>query len=171
VSPETSDFDAVFAALAQGRVRYLVVGGVAVVLHGYPRFTADLDLMLALDQANVRAAIAALSSLGYRPRAPVAAMDLADPEKRREWIEDKGLVVLSLWSPERPATDIDLFVVEPLPFEPAYARAVQVSLGPVAARVAAIPDLIRLKQQAGRPQDRDDIERLEEILARGSERG
>jgi hypothetical protein len=40
--------------------------------------------------------------------------------------------------------DIDLFVVEPLPFEPAYARAVQVSLGPVATRVAAIPDLIRL---------------------------
>jgi hypothetical protein len=43
-----------FAALGQAQARYLVVGGVAVVLHGHPRFTADLDLVVALDPDNVR---------------------------------------------------------------------------------------------------------------------
>lgn len=170
VSWAGSDFEIVFAALEQRRVRYLVVGGVAVVLHGYPRFTADLDLLVALDPANASAAMEALVSLGYRPRAPVAAMEFADPEKRRVWIEEKGLVVFSLWSPERPATEIDVFVAEPFPFEPAFERATRVSLGPLVVRVAAIPDLIQLKEQAGRPKDHDDIEKLRAILAQGGDR-
>ncbi|MBN2573633.1 MAG: hypothetical protein JXP73_03645 [Deltaproteobacteria bacterium] len=171
MSSAASDFDLVFAALEQRKVRYLVVGGVAVVLHGYPRFTADLDLIVDFDRANVTAAIEALTSLGYRPRAPVAAMDFADPEKRREWIEDKGVVVFSLWSPEHPATEVDLFVAEPFPFAPACRRATRVALGPLSVPVAAIPDLIGLKEKAGRPKDRDDIEKLREILAQGGGRG
>lgn len=159
-----SDFDQIFAALEQRRVRYLVVGGVAVVLHGHPRFTADLDLIVALDPPNVAAAMEALSSLGYRPRAPVAAREFADPKKRREWIQEKGLVVFSLWSPEHPATEIDLFVAEPFPFDPAFERAARLSLGSSSVTVAAIPDLIALKQRAGRGKDREDIEMLRRIL-------
>ena len=163
-----SDFDIVFAALGERHVRYLVVGGVAVVLHGYPRFTADLDLIVALDDSNVRAAMEALTSLGFRPRAPVGALEFADPNKRREWIQDKGLVVFSLWSPDHPATEIDVFVEEPFPFTPAFERATRVSLGSLSVRVAAIPDLILLKQRAGRPKDLDDIEKLREITERES---
>lgn len=159
-----SDFDQIFATLEQRRVRYLVVGGVAVVLHGHPRFTADLDLIVALDPPNVAAAMEALSSLGYRPRAPVAAREFADPKQRREWIQEKGLVVFSLWSPEHPATEIDLFVAEPFPFDPAYERAARLSLGSSSVTVAAIPDLITLKQRAGRGKDREDIEILRRIL-------
>jgi hypothetical protein len=59
----------ILAALNEARVRYVVVGGVAVVLHGHLRFTADLDLVLALDRDNVLAALAALQGLGFRPRA------------------------------------------------------------------------------------------------------
>jgi hypothetical protein len=106
----------------------------------------------------------ALSSLGYRPRAPVAAREFADPKKRREWIQEKGLVVFSLWSPEHPATEIDLFVAEPFPFDPAYERAARLSLGSSSVTVAAIPDLITLKQRAGRGKDREDIEMLRRIL-------
>jgi hypothetical protein len=51
VPTPSSDFEAVFAALQQAGVHHLVVGGVAVVFHGYPRFTADLDLVVALDRA------------------------------------------------------------------------------------------------------------------------
>jgi hypothetical protein len=162
-----SDFDLVFAALEKRQVRYLVVGGVAVVLQGYPRFTADLDLIVALDHSNVTAAMEALTSLSFRPRAPVGALELADPEKRREWIRDKGLVVFSLWSPAHPATEIDVFVEEPFPFAPAFERATRVSLGSISVRVAAIPDLILLKQRAGRPKDLDDIQKLLEILGEG----
>jgi predicted nucleotidyltransferase len=159
-----SDFDLILAALEQRRVRYLVVGGVAVVLHGCPRFTADLDLVVALDRPNVVAAMEALSSLGYRPRAPVPGLDLADAEKRRAWVRDKGLTVFGLWSPAHPATEVDLFVEEPFPFDEAYARSVRVALGPADVSVASVADLIDLKRKAGRPKDEEDIRRLEEML-------
>ena len=74
------DFERVFAALEARGVRYLVVGGVAVVLHGHPRFTADLDLVLALDPQNLASAIAALEGLGLRPRAPVRLADFANAD-------------------------------------------------------------------------------------------
>ncbi|HVK86514.1 MAG TPA: nucleotidyl transferase AbiEii/AbiGii toxin family protein [Kofleriaceae bacterium] len=160
---EPSDFDEIFGALQAANVRYLVVGGVAVVLHGMPRFTADLDLIIALDEPNVRAAMSALGALGYRPRPPVPAEHLADPAIRRSWIDEKGLTVFSLWSPEHPATEIDVFVEEPFPFAPAYARALHVDLGSTEVTVASIADLIGLKRAAGRPKDLADIAALEAL--------
>jgi len=171
VAAAESDFDIVLGALEERRVRYLVVGGVAVVLHGYARFTADLDLVIALDPPNVTAAMEALASLGYRPRAPVAALDFADPDKRREWIRDKGLTVLGLWSPKYPATEVDVFVEEPFAVDEALARATRAQLGATTIVVASIADLIELKRKAGRPKDLDDIEKLQEILAQGRGNG
>jgi hypothetical protein len=170
VAMAESDFDLVFAALTKRKVRYLVVGGVAVVLHGVPRFTADIDLVLALDTANVLAALDALAGLAYMPRAPVPLLDFADPSSRRSWIEDKALTVFSLWSPDHPATEIDLFIAEPFPFEEVFARATQVDLGENQVTVASIADLIELKRRADRPQDREDIQRLL-ALAEGENRG
>jgi len=157
---DSSDFDEIFSVLERAAVRYLVVGGVAVVLHGVPRLTADLDLVIALDESNVLAAVAALDSLGYRPRAPVDGRELADPVVRRSWIEDKGLVVLSFWSPIHPVTEVDVFVEEPFPFEEAYGRSIIADLGASKARVASIADLIAIKRRVGRPKDLADIEAL-----------
>jgi hypothetical protein len=171
VAAAESDFDIVLAALEERKVRYLVVGGVAVVLHGYARFTADLDLVIALDAPNITAAMEALSSLGYRPRAPVAALDFADPDKRRKWIGEKGLTVLGLWSPNYPATEVDVFVEEPFAVDEALARATRAKLGESTIMVASIPDLIDLKRKAGRPKDLEDIEKLQELLALGQGNG
>jgi hypothetical protein len=165
VTMPTSDFEAVFAALQSAGVRYLVVGGVAVVLQGYPRFTADLDLVVSLDRENLLGLVDALSTLGYRPREPVPAAALADAETRRLWIQEKDLTVFSFWSPGHPATEIDVFVTEPFPIEPALARALRVQLGALTVPVASIPDLIFLKRQSARTKDLDDIQALEAILA------
>ena len=154
------DLEAILTALGESGTRYLVVGGVALVLHGHPRFTADLDLVLSLEQANLRSALGALRSLGYRPRAPVPMEQFADPAMRRSWIEEKGLTVFSLWSARFPATEIDLFVEEPFPFDAAYARALEADLGFGTVRVASIDDLIDMKQRAGRPKDLEDIAAL-----------
>jgi predicted nucleotidyltransferase len=56
-------------------------------------------------------------------------------------------------------------VRRPLPFEELWRRAEEVDLGAVAVRIAAIPDLIAMKRSVDRLQDREDIARLEEILA------
>ena len=155
-----SDFELIFEELNRGSVRYLVAGGVAVVLHGHPRFTADLDLIVGLEPENALAAVGALARLGYRPRAPVPAEAFADPVQRAEWARERGMAVFSLWSPEHPVTEVDLFVDPPIPFAEAYGRATWADLGGLRVAVASIEDLIDLKQRAGRPKDLEDIRLL-----------
>jgi hypothetical protein len=153
----------VLAALNTAGVRYLVVGGVAVVLHGHLRTTADLDLVVSLDPANARRAIDAVAALGYRSRAPVPAERFADAAERAAWISEKGLTVFSLWSDRLPGLELDLFVREPFDFEQAWARRVTVSLDTTTATVVGLQDLVALKRAAKRPQDLADVEALEAI--------
>lgn len=153
----------ILKSLFDARVRYVVVGGVAVVLHGHLRLTADLDLVVELKRENVLAAIEALTSLGYRPRPPVPAKQFADPEIRSQWAHEKDMVVFSLWSPSYPGTDVDLFVNEPFPFDSFRERARITDLYGVPIPIAAIPDLIAMKRESGRPEDLADIAALERI--------
>lgn len=164
---DRTSFEVIFEAL-EG-VRYLVVGGVAVVLHGHPRFTADLDLVVALEEANARAAMTALEGLGFRPRAPVSAQSFADASAREGWIRDKGLTVFSLWSPSWPGTEIDVFVAEPFAFDEAYARALRLTLDGVTVTVAGLDDLVLMKRRAGRPKDLADVAALEAIRRWGTD--
>lgn len=165
------EIEAVLGALNGARVRYLVVGGVAVVLHGYLRTTADLDLVLQLEQANVVRAMRALEALGYRPRAPVALEDFAAADKREAWMRDKGLVVFSLWSPAHATLEIDLFVAEPFDFDTVYSRAVRVPLERTEATLIGLEDLIALKKQVGRPRDAEDVAALEALRDARPEEG
>jgi hypothetical protein len=75
-----------FASLAAHDVRYLLVDGLAVNVHGIPRMTMDVDVIIALDPQNVDHFIAAAEELGLRPVLPVPLADLGDPAKRREWV-------------------------------------------------------------------------------------
>ena len=158
-----SGFEKLFADLNAHGVRYVVVVGVATVLHGYARLTADLDVIIDLERAAAENAMRAFTELGMRPRAPVDALDFADPDKRRAWIADKGMRVFSLHDPSDPFREVDVFVEELIPFSEVWQRAETMDLGSTTVRVASIRDLITLKRIAGRPQDLEDIEALEAI--------
>jgi hypothetical protein len=155
--------ETVFAALNAAGVRYLVVGGVAVVLHGHLRTTADLDLVAQLTSDNALRAVRSLATLGYRPRAPVPAEQFADATTRRTWLRDKGLTVFGLWSGRFPGLEVGLFVAEPFDFDQAYSRAVTVALDATTATIVSLPDLIALKREAGRPVDLADVEALQAL--------
>ena len=158
---QRTSVEALIQALNVGGVRYLIVGGLAVVAHGYVRFTADVDVVLDLDEDNLRRARTALAALGYRPRAPVAFDEFIDAAKRATWVREKGLTVFSLYSPEHLATEVDLFVQSPFDFADAYGRAVRIEVAAgVAATFVSLDDLLVLKQRAGRPQDTFDIQQL-----------
>lgn len=152
-----------FARLADAGVRFIVVGGVAVVLQGVARLTADIDLVLDLDPDNVRRAIHALQAHGLQPLAPVNALDFADSAKRQEWIDTKNLDVFSMRDPGNPLVTVDLFARAPLPFEDLWSRADVFTIQSRELRVACIADLIAMKRIAGRPQDLLDIEKLERL--------
>jgi hypothetical protein len=159
------DIEKVLGALNSAGVRYLVVGGVAVVLHGHLRTTANLDLVIQLERDNLLNAMRALTRLGYRPREPVVAEAFADEETRESWVREKGLTVFSLWSSDTPTLELDLFVREPFDFSEIRARALKVPLEHTYAWVVSLPDLIALKRQVRRPQDLQDIEALEALEA------
>lgn len=156
--------EAIARALDGAGVRYLVVGGVAVALHGYSRATYDLDLVVQLAPANVIAAFRALGALGYRPLVPVTAEQFADANIRQAWIDQKGMVVLNLASDRHRETNIDFFVTEPFDFDLEYERAYRQELAPgLVLRLAGIDVLIEMKRKAGRAKDLADIEELIKI--------
>ncbi len=160
-----TSIEAIFRALNTANVQYLIAGGLAVNAHGYLRFTKDVDFILRLVPDNIKLAFSALGKLGYRPNVPVTALQFSDPEQRQSWIRDKGMQVLQLWSDEHIETPVDIFVTEPFPFDDEYTRALVKPLyGDIEVRFVAIPALIRMKETAGREQDRIDIEHLRLLL-------
>jgi len=154
------EIEFLLTTLSEAGIRYVVVGGVAVVLHGYLRATADLDLVIGLDQPNVDAAIRTFSHLGLHPRAPVPLHAFADANQRKRWIDEKNLQVFSLWHPAMPGFEVDIFVEPPMPFEELFGRASRATIGNAEVPIAAIDDLIEIKRAAGRPRDVEDIEAL-----------
>ena len=157
--------ETIFRALNREDVRYLIAGGLAVVAHGYVRFTADIDLILDMEEKNLKKAIKAFDLLGYRPRPPVELKDFIYPEKRSVWIKEKGLTVFSLWNPDHPATEIDIFVESPVIFKKAYASGISFEIAEgVKATVLGVNDLISIKKNTGRAKDLDDIEKLTALI-------
>jgi len=161
---ESRSINAIIQSLNQHQVRYLIVGGLAVVAHGHIRFTADVDLVLAIDTPNLASAIGAIKSLGYIPRVPVAIEEFQNAESRRRWATEKQMKVFSLFSDVHPKTTIDLFLEPPFDFDGAFSRAIEIEVAPgIPARFCGFDDLIELKRQAGRPLDLDDIEKLRRL--------
>ena len=164
---EKSSIEQIVRALNEHQVRYLIVGGLAVVAHGYVRFTADVDIVLAFDETNLASAIQSFEKLQYSPRVPVAITEFLDAENRRQWAVDRHMTVFSLFSAAHAATEIDLFVESPFDFESAYANAARLEVAPgVLATFCSVIDLIALKARAGRANDLDDIAQLRHIISK-----
>jgi hypothetical protein len=161
---ELQSLEKIVGALNGAQVRYLIVGGLAVNAHGFVRPTKDVDLVIQLDYENIQAALTALATIDYHPFQPVTAKDMANPEKRREWRESKGMIVLKLWSDLHRETPVDVFIEEPFDFNREYARAKPQQLSDtLEAPTVALGTLLKMKAEAGRPRDQEDISALKEL--------
>lgn len=141
--------------LTEREVDFVVVGGVAVILQASPRFTKDLDICYAPEQANLDRLGAVLIELGARLRGV---------DEDLPFVPDGRLLrhtqILTLTTVDG---GLDL-LVEPdgSPGYPALRRrADQIDVDGIVVRVASVEDLIAMKRAAGRPQDLVDLEALE----------
>jgi hypothetical protein len=157
---DVTQVDSIFRALNEAQVRYLVVGGVAVIAHGYVRFTKDLDLVIGLEPENVARALAALESIRYRPLVPVPQLAFADPIQRERWITEKHMIVFQMLDIDEPRTRLDIFVREPFDFANEYAQAFWQEYRGQNVPFVRRDALFKMKLDAGRPQDLVDIDQI-----------
>ncbi len=151
-------------ALQDAGVRYLVVGGVAVNLHGHQRHTKDLDLVIGLEQENLLKGLRALEALGYRPRVPVKWEQFADPATREDWVTNRNMVVFQLWCDAHVETPIDIFVQEPFDFEEAWEEVDFKVIEDIRIPVLDLARLEWMKREAGRDHDLLDAAVLRDIM-------
>ncbi len=137
----------VCAALNETGSRYLVIGGVACVLHGYVRATTDVDILIERTHHNAENVLAALEGVGFG--------------FAREWTADEILKRPITVLGDDPA--IDIFTVAwRMKYEDAEPRSSIVEVDGVDIPLIGLDDLIQTKQ-TGRPLDAADVEALEEI--------
>jgi hypothetical protein len=153
-----------FRALNAHQVRYMVVGGLAMNLHGVPRLTMDVDLVVALDADNLRRFLAAATQLGLTPGVPVAAEELLRSEARRSWIEEKGMTAFPFKAPTPETPTVDILIDPSLISPTALERAQRRDVGGIEVFLIEIEDLIEMKRHAGRRQDQADVEQLQRMI-------
>lgn len=151
--------------LVQSKVDFVLVGGLAVALQGYQRVTMDVDVVLAMDEANLQNFISAAKSSGLRPTIPVPLESLAQPALIEQWFREKGMLAFSLRTNETKATVIDVLVRPVVPFEQLKRDASIIKVGALDIPVASIAHLIEMKSGTGRSKDMIDIEELRKIQA------
>lgn len=137
---KAASFHAIAHALDAANVRFIVVGGLAVIAYGYLRVTRDADIVIELMPENIGAAFEALHDIGYRPSVPITAAQFSDPQLRRQWHEEKHMQVLQFWSD----TKLDVFLEHPFDFATEWQSAKTATTGPHATAVRASPAFPRL---------------------------
>ncbi len=158
MSPVELDAERILRALVARGVDFVVIGGIAAVLHGSARNTFDLDVCFATDDVNLHALGDVLVELGARLRGVPDDVPFTPDTRTLRRIEVLTLATV--------AGDLD--VVARPSGAPGYAalrrRAERFDLGGFAVLVASVEDLIAMKQAAGRAKDVQDVAELEAIL-------
>lgn len=151
--------------LAEAKIEFVLVGGLAVALHGYQRVTMDVDVVLAMDKGNLQRFIAVAKISSLHPTIPVPLDALAQPELIEQWCREKGMLAFSLRGAETMATVLDVLVRPVIAFADLRRDATMVAVGSIKLPVASIEHLIAMKTGTGRGKDLIDIEELRKIQA------
>lgn len=144
-------------------IKYLIVGGLSVNLHGIPRVTQDIDIIISLDVENIKGLNMVMKKLGYIPSLPVNPDDLTDTKTREAWIKEKNLIAFSFYHPNDHYKVIDIVISHPVDFDSAYDRRTVKSVREFKINLISIDDLMVMKKQSGRNQDLSDIELLKKL--------
>jgi len=149
----------ILKALEKEKIDYAVIGGVAVVLYGYVRFTKDIDLIIDFSEDNVRRFIKVLAALNFRPGIPIDPLDMAKKEKREEWIKEKNVKVITFYNPESQLLQIDVLITKDL----SSMRKVRKKINEFEISIVDYNDLLKMKKETARPTDLIDIQKLQEL--------
>lgn len=143
------NFKEFIGLLNKNRVRYLVVGGYALAVHGHPRYTKDIDIWILVSPDNASSIVITINEFGF-----------SELGLTKEDFLKRGNVIQLGYPPNRidiltSATGVD--------FEECYSKKVQIEMEGVRVDVIDAHNLKRNKKQTGRLQDLADVQKLEGI--------
>lgn len=157
------DYLAILKKLNEKGIRYIIVGGLAVNLYGIPRMTYDIDLLLDLEDKNLKKFLKLLKGWGFKPKVTVNIMDFAISEKREDWIKNKNMKAFNLVNPAWAISEIDIVIDSPVDYKKGHKRIKHIMLHDVSIPVISIDDLIKMKHITERQQDEADIRYLRKL--------
>ena len=150
-------------ALSSNGVDFVLVGGMAVQLHGYSRMTYDIDLVLSMTDANLTRFIDIAKQFGLAPVIPVPIDSLKNASLIDQWHREKGMLAFALREPAIAGSVIDVLVRPDVSYERLNTDAVEGQLFGCTVKIASIEHLLEMKRIANRPKDLLDITALEKI--------
>ena len=140
------DFREFIQLLNANQVRYLVVGGYAVALHGYPRYTKDMDIWIDMTPENANRIVQALEQFGF------GSLGL----KQEDFLEEDTIIQLGY-----PPRRIDVITTLPgVNFNACYGTRKKVVISDVPIDFIDLENLKENKRATGRAQDLADLENL-----------
>ena len=145
-------------AFEKAKLKYALVGGYALAIHGLVRATMDVDFVLSLKLADFELAEKVLKDLGLQSRLPVRAQDII--KMRQEYIEERNLIAWSFVDYKNPSRQVDILITKDL----SDLKTVKISVGGRKITTATLLTLLEMKQESGRPQDLVDIKNIKKKL-------
>lgn len=145
-------------AIDKAKLKYAVVGGYALALHGLLRATVDVDLVLSLNQKDFELIESILLKLGLQSRLPIKAREVI--QFREEYIENRNLIAWSFADFKNPTRQVDILIALDLK----KIVVEKVAVGGRKISVASLADLLKMKLKAGRPQDLVDAQNIRNKL-------
>lgn len=142
----------------KSKLKYALVGGYALALHGLVRATMDVDFVLRLKQSDFELAEKSLEKIGLQSRLPIRAQDII--KMRKEYIENRNLIAWSFVDYKNPSRQVDILITKDLK----DLEVEKISVGGRKIAVASLKELLKMKTESGRPQDLIDVKNIKEKL-------
>ncbi|MFN3967205.1 MAG: nucleotidyl transferase AbiEii/AbiGii toxin family protein [Endomicrobiia bacterium] len=157
------DYLSIFREFNERKIKYIVVGGIAVNLYGIPRMTYDIDLILDLEDENLKKFLSLLKEWGFKPKVPVDIMDFSIREKRDNWIKNKNVKAFNFVNSDWAISEIDIVINTSVNYKNAYKKINYISIQGVDIPVISITHLIKMKMKSNRKQDIADVGYLKNL--------
>jgi len=142
----SQDFKEFIALLNKSKIEYLIVGGYAVGLHGYPRYTGDIDIWIKTSEVNSEMMIKILGEFGFN----------SDDIKKEDFLKLDNVIQLGY-----PPYRIDLMMlIDGVTFDECYANRIKKEIDEIEIDFIGYDDLIKNKRASGREKDINDINNL-----------
>jgi len=140
------DFKEFIELLIKNKVEYLIVGGYAVGVHGYPRFTGDLDIWINNSNENAKKILNCLNEFGFSSYN----LTLSD------FTKDESIIQLGY-----PPVRIDIInQIDGVIFSECFPNKKEIMIDDILVNFIGYEDLLKNKRKTARPRDIDDIDNL-----------